>query len=212
VSFPKELLPLFVEFQPPKIFAYHEQKSELQVYLSGKKEPETSLVLKKGAKLIQDGKFFGIVEQGSQPHQVMVRTIKGWSGDSFRSHALDLPKDWSFDNLRIDYDFGAEIALVSAADFKMRRGSVAPQFRKVLLFNKAKSTPIAELSLADDLYFGSVDLSADGKFIFSLVRSLEDDGAKVFKTWSVDDGKWLEDIALTRETVPEQTTKTKPKG
>ncbi len=125
---------------------------------------------------------------------------------------MELPKEWNVDNIRVDYDFLSEVALIQAPDFKLRRGAVAPQFRNVLLYNKAKNTPLAELTVPKDQYFGMVTLAPEGKLVYALVKSMADDGARTFKIWSIEDGKWLEDINLTRESVTEPASKGKSKG
>ncbi len=210
-TFDRKLVPLFVEFQPPKVFALAPERGELLRFAGGSREPESILVLKKGSKLVQSQEWFGLLEQGLDAQKLILRTIKGWSGETFTTQNLDLPKDWVGDQVQLDVSPQTGVALVQAKDVRARRGSFTPQYRKALVYSKSKSTPALELTVSNDAYFGTLNFSLDGKSIFAIVRSLADDGARTLKTWSLEESKWLEDIQLTREVSREAAKKIKGK-
>ncbi len=79
-TFPKDHVPLYAEFQPPKVIAVQPEKAELHLFTGGNKQPDSILVLKKGAKFVQNGGLFGLLEIGTEPQKIQLRTIKGWSG------------------------------------------------------------------------------------------------------------------------------------
>jgi|GEM_PF-3665849 hypothetical protein len=185
--FNAKVIPLFLRVQPLQLFAFQTEQDELQRFDDASGEAKAVLKLKKGMKLLQQGEQFGTIATDETGKTLMIKQIKGWSGQAFRGYDLKLPDPWMADRASVQIDFRSGTVAVQGNQKVQRR-----ELQQVLIYEAVKEQLERTLKAPEGQYFSHTQFSPTGKHLVVLARDLAHEMVQSLRVLQVGEGEWRE--------------------
>jgi hypothetical protein len=121
-SVPAGSRPLYIKATPPiAMYTYHPKTRELSKYFNNKKPAESSMRLKEGMRLLQQGDQFGVLQSKDEGKTLQITQIKGWSGSEMHNYDIKLPNGVLASSVALRISFKGSQVLVFGKDEAARR-------------------------------------------------------------------------------------------
>ena len=197
-TFEAGVRPLFIKASPPvAVYNYNPRTRELSRFSNNNKAPDSTLRLKEGMRLIQQGHGFGIQQIKNGGKTLQISIIKDWSGNEFRSFDLNLPPGFSPNLLATRIIFDKAQVLLFGKDEAARKS-----LRQVLFYTGKDLTRI--FKAPDGAFFSSARFSREDVVILQVADSATDVVKELW--WAVGNEEIRRiDVIKDKKTAPVKT-------